>query len=143
MLSFQEFKRRHIRGLHCSATSGVDFSGFDPNTGGYDTSGFTGPVDTTITGPIVNSGNVVPMPSSAPATNPYSVGGILNGIGGLLQGVASVAGTNKVSPGNVSPMYLRPQGAGALGAPGLGGVSIVPLLLLGAVAYFFLKKKRA
>lgn len=123
------------------SSSPVDFSGFDPNTGAYDTSGFAGPVNTTIEGPILNTPGIVPT-SSVPANDPYSVGGILNGIGSVLGGVSKLVVAGKVSTGNVSPLYIRPQGAGALGV-GSSSSGLLSFVLLGAVAYVIFKKKRA
>lgn len=94
----------------------------------------------TIGEPIVQSTSITPS-SSAPATDPYSIGGIFGGISNVVTAVSRVVAANKIGTGMVPNSYLRaPGSAVGLGpASSLGSLPI--LVLLGAAAYLFFKKK--
>lgn len=95
-----------------------------------------------INGPIAQSPTITP-PTSAPATDPYSIGGILGGISSVITSVSRVIAANKVGTGNVSSSYLRPSGWSTPVSAPSGSGSLLLLGAIGAVAYFMFKKKAA
>ena len=127
-------------------TSAPDLSGFDYSAGGPIPASDIAPVIFDNSpgynieeGPILNGPGIGGY--SAPATDPNSVGGILNGLSSLAGNISKITSSLN-APGAIP---RPPSRLGAVSPVGTlaGGFSLPVLALLGVGAWFLLKKKKA